>query len=493
MIVEPAFCSVPEHTGTAGPEAAELAGQAGLVLDAEQRLALDMMLAEGPRGQWAAYEFAVICARQNMKTVTFQAAALADLFLFGDRLVVWTAHRFRTTQEAFRDIKGLIEGSDFLRRRVRRITEANGEEGIELKSGARLSFLARSKSGGRGLSGDKVFLDEAFALGPAAMGSLLPTLSARPNPQVRYGSSAGLVDSEVLRGVRDRGRAGGDPSLAYVEWCAPVAECADPGCDHQLGTEGCALDDESLWQRANPAMGRRLAVDRIRAERRALPAREFARERLGWWEDPQDALQVLDPTAWMDLTDRGSKIDGPIVLAVDVAPDRSRAVIAAAGWRRDGRVHLELIALDRAVSWVVGDLVSLVTAHDPVAVVLHRNGPAGSLIAPLAAAGIEPVEMSGVDVAQASGGFYDAVTDGSLRHLGDPLLTEAVRAATRRGPEGSWSFDRKDARDIPLLAVALGRHALELLSQPRQSPPPAPRVIRAADAPNTSTFATAGF
>jgi hypothetical protein len=76
---------------------------------------------------------------------------------------------------------------------VKRIYNGNGEERIEMNGGARLLFKARTKTGGRGLTGDKVILDEAFALQPGHMGALLPTLSVRPDPQVLYGSSAGLA------------------------------------------------------------------------------------------------------------------------------------------------------------------------------------------------------------------------------------------------------------------------------------------------------------
>ena len=39
------------------------------------------------------------------------------------------------------------------------------------------------------------------------------SMPVQPDGQTVYGSSAGLATSEVLRGVRDRGRAGNDPDL----------------------------------------------------------------------------------------------------------------------------------------------------------------------------------------------------------------------------------------------------------------------------------------
>ena len=193
-MVAPAFHSVPDHDETWGAEAVGIAELAGLTLDAEQRLILDAMYARR-HGRLAARDVGIVVSRQNLKTVCLQAAALADLFLFDDRLIVWTAHLFDTAQEAFRDIVNLIDGSADLSRQIKTIHRARGDEGVELRNGARLAFMARSKNAGRGLSGDKVILDEAFALNAAEMGALFLTLSASPEPQVRYASSAGKLES----------------------------------------------------------------------------------------------------------------------------------------------------------------------------------------------------------------------------------------------------------------------------------------------------------
>src|ERR1051325_5236648 len=94
-IVLPAFQWMPEHVSTAGSEAADLAVELGYELDPEQRLALDVVLAEKPGGKWAAFEVAIIAPRQNLKSFVGEIVCLADLWLgFGSNLVVWTAHEF---------------------------------------------------------------------------------------------------------------------------------------------------------------------------------------------------------------------------------------------------------------------------------------------------------------------------------------------------------------------------------------------------------------
>jgi phage terminase large subunit-like protein len=279
-LVEPAYFTHPDYADTLGPEVADLAEIVGFPADPEQRLVLDAMFGLDRVGRRVAFEVAVIGARQNIKTGLFKIAALGEAFIAEVPLLVWSAHEFPTAQEAFRDLSELIESSPDLDREIKHIHRGNGDEAIELLNGCRIKFKARTKSGGRGLSGKRVVLDEAFALQPTHMGALLPMLSAQDEPQVWYGSSAGLADSEVLRGIRDRGRKG-SRSMVYVEWCAPKEGCATSGCSHMVGSEGCILDDEAYWQMANPQMGRRIrsrrsATSGSRSRRRSSPESGWA-------------------------------------------------------------------------------------------------------------------------------------------------------------------------------------------------------------------------
>lgn len=468
-VVQPAYLWVPEHAvSTSGGFAQEVAEMAGFTLDPEQRIALDAILSEREDGKWAALEAALIVARQNMKTFDFEIIALHDLFLARAewmRLIVWTAHLFRTTQEAFRDLDEIIAGTPSFSRRVKRVSRANGEEGFELNDGRRLNFLARSKTGGRGLTGDRVILDEAFALTPAEMGSLLPTLSARPNPQIVYGSSAGLLQSEVLRGIRNRGRKGGDPSLVYIEWTAPQTECATDQCAHLLGTDGCALDNEDLWHHANPAIGRRISLDYLRSERRALPPEEFMRERLGWWEDPVGGESGISVEVWQRLADREAVINEPCTLAIDVAPGHVAGAIATCG----GALHI--VDHSPGTSWIVPRLVGLDAEHEIAAVGVDPSSPASALIPDLEKAGFtvrhkstnpngKLVLLTGRESVQACESFLAAVVDRTLVHRDELALNAAVEGAGRVEVGDSWKWSRKDSTvDIcPLKSATVARY-----------------------------------
>jgi phage terminase large subunit-like protein len=196
-VVEPRVRSVPEYSFTSGPEAVELAASAGLVLDDWQESAVHDILAENDRGQWSAFESALLVPRQNGKGSILECIELADMFLFGAELVIHTAHEFKTAQEAFRRVLFLVENNDGLRKKVARVRTSHGEEGIELLNGHRLRFLARSGGSGRGFSCDRLIYDEAYELPEETVAASLPTMSARPNPALIYASSAALAKSRV--------------------------------------------------------------------------------------------------------------------------------------------------------------------------------------------------------------------------------------------------------------------------------------------------------
>jgi phage terminase large subunit-like protein len=294
----PRIRSVPPSALSEGDRVAELAGAAGLDLDDWERWVLSQGLGRAADGKWAAFETALIVARQNGKGAILEALELAALFLddFGVELILHSAHEFKTASEAFRRVQARIDSHPSFRRRVRQVYLQRGAESIELRNGKRLRFIARSSGSGRGFSADLVILDEAYELGDAAMAALLPTLSARPNPQIWYTSTAGLPTSSQLGLVRERGLRGDDPSLAFFEWSV------DPG-DYDPADPRC-------WAQANPGMGIRITEEYIAKERAALSPSEFARERLSVGDYPADggAWEVINQDAWNAAASPGARL-----------------------------------------------------------------------------------------------------------------------------------------------------------------------------------------
>lgn len=473
VISRPRVRHVPEAADACyelADAAVELAASCELVLDPWQRDQIREGLAFRPDGKWVAGEVGSCLPRQNGKNGVTETRQLAGLFLLGefpvlrspDPLAVHTAHLNDTAAEAFRRLENLIDANSEISRRVKRISRANGKEAIEVKSGERIRYRARTKGGGRGYGGDDLYLDEAMFLPEFGYGSLRPILSARPNPQIWYTGSA--VDREihedgvVFARVRERGVAGSDPRLVYFEWSLPY--------DSPDEVPAEALTDRDAWARANPALGVRIMAETVEEEQRSMADRSFIVERLGVgdWPDTDQSSHVIDMGLWAELADFDSQPGGLLQFAFSVAPDRSRAAIAVAGPRPDGLFHVEVARADRGTAWVVSELARMVREHgSTLRPLCDQRDAAASLVPDLEKLGIRPATMNAGEMAQACGRFFDAADQRKLRHLHTPELMNALKGAAKRPLGDAWAWDRKSsAVDItPLVAATAALWGVE--------------------------------
>lgn len=457
---EPRICLVPPFVSSLGREAIELAAVAGLHLDPWQQMVLVNSLGQTADGRWAAFEVGLIVARQNGKDSILEAMEIAGLFLFGDRLIIHSAHRFDTAMEHLERLANLIEAAE-LQRRVRKINRSHGSEGITLKDGRRIRFRARTTSGGgRGYTGDRVIFNEAMDLPEAIVGAMMPTMAARsslvPGPQIVYAGSAvdqaTMANGMVLSRIREAGIAGENPRLAFFEWSA--ADDADP----------------ASWEAraaANPGMGYRITPEYIEVEFRspAMSPRQFDVERLGkgdYFDTSEDAGRVIARDRWLACaeSDREKRIESGFAFGVDVNPDRTWGSIGVAGRRGDEAWQFAVVDRRRRTDWIVDRCVELAGEHPDAPFVVLARGPAGNLMADLEERGVTVVQASGADYGVACSDFFDAV-DHTLARYPDPQpeIDEAL-AGARRGvqAENAWVWSRKASTspDIsPLVAVTL--------------------------------------
>jgi hypothetical protein len=463
----PRLETVPPFVSSSGQEAVELAAVAGLVLDPWQQYALHVGLGERDDGSWSAFEVAVNVPRQNGKGGVIEARELAGLFLLGEKLILHSAHEFKTSIEAFRRIEQLVMNCDELRKRVSRVRRTTGEEAIELLSGQRLRFLARSGGSGRGFTGNLNVLDEAMILSDDAMGALMPTMAAVKDPQVWYLGSAGIGHPSMQLGrlrqrALDATESGKpDPSLAYLEWSIDphVTECVQ-GCDKHDDPRSPAS-----VARANPALGFRLSLEHTERERLTMGEAIFARERLGvgdYPSDQADTWSVIGEDAWRALADGDSGASDPVAFAIDMTPERSHTSICVAG-ANGAAVHVEVVENRPGMDWVVDRVRDLNERWSPRCWVVDAGGPAGSLIPDLERAlGFEVVKPKVREIAQACGQFYDAVSSGDIVHLDQAPLSTALAGARKRDLGEAWAWARRGVGvDIsPLVGVTLARWGL---------------------------------
>lgn len=497
-LIVPDYCTGPKYVETFGPVVAELCAGAGYVPDPQQQLVLDRIFAVRADGRVASFAVCEICCRQNLKTGVMKMAAIGWLYVLEELDVTWSTHEMHTTRRAQTEIAELLKSSPALRKRLKPranegIYDANGEERIELATGQTLWFKARTRDGMRGVSGRKLVLDEAFKLTAAQLGSVLPTLMAAIDGQVLYGSSAGKADSVALRDLRDRGRKGTSKRLTYVEWCAPRQPCRvtpdgdiDPDCQHPKDAEargmGCALDDRELWLKANPAIAAgRITLEMIEDLRQELPPEEFARECLGWWDEP-DALAgvpALDVREWKRRARPSTPEPSRVAVVVEVARDRSRSSIGTAGAAPDGKV-LGMVKVKPRQAWVVPQLVKMrdrLGDGGVLEVALHPSGQASTLLPQLKAEGFEVHELTHRDYARGCATVQESVAEERLVHVGQSELTAAVAVARTRYVNDAEVWDRRDeVLDLgPLVAMSTAVHRYDLLTAEPDNAGPAPR------------------
>ena len=486
---EPRIRSVPRAKQSLGDAAVELAASFGLFLDPWQQLVLrdSLQVSDKPDRngvrRWRTFETGLCVGRQNGKGAILEARELAGALLFGEKLIVHSAHEFKTAKEAMRRLEMLLAqaGEPY------RANRSHGEESLELRNtGARVMFQTRTKAAGRGLSGDLIILDEAMILSSDAVGALLPTLSARPNPQLWYTGSA--VDQAVhanglvFASVRERGLAGDDDSLCWLEW----------SCDSEAD-----LDDPRQWCVANPGIGYRITVEHVRSERRALlhQPRVFAVERcgVGDWPSLSEGESEIAAAAWDEC-----KVDDPVLtgartVAVHRSRDRRFWSVAAAQRLADNRVHVEIGPVFEGSHTDVAEyLVDRVGAWNPVALVIDRRSAAMVLEPLLLDAGIEPTVTNSVDLALACGGFLDDVLAGRVTHSGQQVLSQAMGCARKRDlPGGGFAWDEGSdgVATAPLVAATLAHWSLVSFVKPPAGGRSAPVVESVKDSDELDVFA----
>jgi hypothetical protein len=453
-VVEPQILHLPPdvHSLAAAEEAIELADHYGVCsggqLSEAQRITLRAGLGERRDGTWAAATVGDFKGRQGGgKTDVIAARELAGLVLFGERLLIHTAHEFPTANESFLRLVAVFENWDDLRKRVARIRYANGEQGIELLSGQRLKYRARTGGSGRGFAkADLVVYDEAQHLTAEHVAASGPTRLANPNPQSWYAGSGGFSTSLQAWRLRRRALSGNGGRLAYTENTAEDVAIVDGR------VESSAPDpfDRYNWVKALPGLGRWVTEEALSDLFDELGPELFARECLCVWEPAADSeAGVFPPGAWEQVRGEASP-QGAVTFGVDVNPERTRAAIVAA----DPGGNVELVEYRAGTSWVA-DWFREKESRRSGAVAVDGSGPVRSLIPDLEAAGVE-VEKVG-DMPGACGDFYARVVETRCQVRRHADLDSAVAGAVRRQSGDVWRWDRRSAStDIsPLVAATV--------------------------------------
>lgn len=463
----PTFFHAPEWTYSLGEDATDLAAITGFDMLPWEQLVLNNALCADPvTDRFLAFQVGLVVPRQNGKTAVTRWRMLLGLFILGEQKIVYSAHLFKTAHSEFEEIRDIIERTPWMMEQVKKITDSK-ETSIVLRSGARLDFMSRTtRSGGRGLQGDLVIFDEAFALSGELVSSLLPTLSSRENPQVWYVSSTGFDYSETLLNLREKALEHPEDNkhLAYFEWSA------DPKCDWRT---------VEAVQQSNPSLGYLQTWSWIKeTELGVMDEESYRRERLGIWADAS-----TDAAIGVDLWSRSFATPEALIgtkvvkrsLALEVTADRDLAVLAGAAELKDGRVVVDIIAAKPGVAWIQDEVGRVAKKHRPHAGVIIDSFSGAAALAPrLAEAGV-PVSLAATrDITSGTATVYDLLSRldedsfpaPGILHGEHPLLDDAAHTARRRlvgTSKTAWTWDRfGEVRVEPLRAITLAVRGLDM-------------------------------
>ncbi|WP_164874043.1 terminase large subunit domain-containing protein [Rhodococcus spongiicola] len=408
----------------------------------------------------------LLVSRQNGKTTIIKALILWRLFVDAAQTVIGAAQSLGDAEDVWEEVVTQAERVPALKKRMHKPKRVNGAKAMRLRSGGRYIVETLERDAGRGKTADLLFLDELREHKSwDAWNALSSTTLVPARAQTVCASNAGDVHSVVLRDLRGRAKTAietartDEVTLGLFEWSAP---------------DGCDIDDWGVRAQANPSLGHTLTAAALQADRETKTENGFRTENL-CQEVEQIQTGIIDFEDWAPLQDMESERgpDTRVAVAVDVSWDRSRTHIGIVAERPDGLLHVEVVASRAGTAWVIPWLVERLDNEDSWfdgrVTVQERGAPVSSLSADMTEAGLTVVPCGGADLAKSAGAFFDRIRQQTIRHRGQPLLDEAVRAARARSAGDAWFFDRKGSpSDIaPLIAVS---EAAWLLAQPVETP-----------------------
>lgn len=376
--------------------------------------------------------------RQVGKTYLFAAVIFALCINRPGTLVIWSAHHGKTHAETFLAMQAFAK-----RHRVapyvQQVYTGSGDEEVRFHNGSRILFGAREHGFGRGIPGvDVMVFDEAQILSDKALANMLATLNTSAYGLAVYiGTPPRPEDnSESFHRMRNAALAGELTDGAWIEFGAKRGD--DPL-------------DPKVRARANPSYPHRTPDASIERLRRKLTPEDFLREGLGIWDEDVSGWHVVSSEQWADLAREPRplrKRSTAPSLAIATLPDLSRTALVAAGMVK-GKVWVRVLAHGPGVSWLPKVAKRQQQRLGNAPIVVDKGGPASSLIDGLDDEGVDLELVGSTELCDAAAAWHTAITETkTLRHMGDPELTNAMRDAQWREIGDRRALGRRKGGDI---------------------------------------------
>ena len=423
-----------------------------------QRYVLSDMLKVDKAGKWRRKTSLLLVARQNGKTHLARIRILAGLFIFGEMNIVAMSSNRGMALDTFRKVVDVIEDNPHLMAQVKQIRVANGQESVELLSGARYEIVAATRDGSRGKTADLLYIDELREIDEDSWTAAKPITRARPNSQIFMTSNAGDAFSAVLNDLRGRCLSYPPATMGFWEYSAD---------------DFAKITDKNAWYQANPALGYLIDEETI-AEAIATSSVEASRtETLCQWVS---ALKSPWPyRAFEDLTVQDLKIEpGRLtIFGMDISVNKKMASLVAGQIQDDGKVAVGVIA--QFESQVAIDELKMAIEVNEWAMrykprmICFDKYSTMSVAERLAQSGHKIQDMSGTVFYQACSDLYDALVNARIVHIGQPSLVDSMNNCAAKETDAGWRIVRRKSAGDVSAAISLAMVVHQLL-KPQSKP-----------------------
>lgn len=407
---------------------------------------LDDWMGRADEENWSSTSCGLSAPRQNGKTLVIAGRIVAGMILYHE-WIIYTAHLQKTATETFREIKNIFE-SKKMSKYVKEIKSALGRESIELKNGARVMFVARTRNGGRGLHGDCLVFDEAQELTSDQLDSFIPVLQASKNPQTIYLGTPPDPNCAggVFRSIRKKTLSGENKFTSWTEFS--VSEIGD-------------VWDKSRWAATNPALGRRIKVSTLEAACEQMDPDGFAREMLGWWQEITHTEDyAIDKALWEACASEELKPNGKTAFGVKFSPDGSEVALCGAVCPTNGPARISLIEYKSTSEGMIWLATWLNQRYNTAScVVIDGKNNVDFLIEKINTTWKfkgSVVRPSAKDVIAAASQLVNEVTEKTVTwYKPQTVLEDSATTSVKRPISGGWGFGGDLSTPIEAAALAL--------------------------------------
>ena len=453
----PTQSAILPYEQTCGQEAVSLYNSTGRAAQEWQALLLYDICARNADGLWVHTKFGYSVPRRNGKN---EIAAMRELWglVHGER-ILHTAHRTTTSSSASRRLAALLDAAGYTETpRPKRdetydhaytYTRQLGLERITVldAGGGVCDFRTRSSKGGLGEGFDLLVVDEAQEYTDDQEIALKYVVTDSKNPQTLFcGTPPTPVSSgTVFLKLRRAALRGETQNTGWAEWS--VEHQTDP-------------NDRAAWYETNPSLGT-IFTERSVADEIGTDTVDFNIQRLGLWLR-YNQKSAISHAEW-DALKCGAlpALSGKLFAGVKFGHDGEAAALSVAVRTKDGRIFAEAIdcrPMRDGLAWIVDFLRRADTASVTV------DGANGQQLLAQAMKDAKlkaPLLPTVKQVIVANATFEQALFAGTLCHIGQPALAQAVANCEKRaiGTGGGFGYRslldgvRIELMDSVILAV----------------------------------------